>query len=392
MTLSSKTFRYTPTRPRLIAGALLLLGSAGGAFFLGLSNPSPANAQTSGSASDGAQTGPPPAPVELARAVEARLAPLAQTPGTVISTHDSLIAAVAAGKVDWVADVGAAVVKGDVIAKLDPADARLSRDEARANVKRLKARADYEVSLVKRFEDLGEESGEPEASLDQMRATRDQALQEVESARVALRRAEAILERMTVRAPFAGRVAAREIDVGEFATIGAAVVRLVDTQNIEVSVQAPSSLLASLSPGASVQVAHQDDLLNGNVRAIVPVGDTVTRMLEVRLGLPNARDGETRWPIGAPVRVSLPAARPRLAVAAPRDALVLRAGRISVYKINDENIAERVDVETGAAEGDLIEVIGDVKAGDNLVIRGGERLRDGQKVIEKAKAYSVAVG
>ena len=67
-------------------------------------------------------------------------------------------------------------------------------------------------------------------------------------------------------------------------------------------------------------------------------------------------------------------------LAAPRDALVLRANRISVYVIDQENNAKRHDVELGTAEGDYIEVIGDIEPGDSVVIRGGERLRDGQSV------------
>ena len=69
-----------------------------------------------------------------------------------------------------------------------------------------------------------------------------------------------------------------------------------------------------------------------------------------------------------------------MATAVPRDALVLRADRVSIYKIAENNVAKRVDVELGAAEGDYIEVIGEIAPGDDVVIRGGERLRDGQLV------------
>lgn len=57
-----------------------------------------------------------------------------------------------------------------------------------------------------------------------------------------------------------------------------------------------------------------------------------------------------------------------------------RADRVSVFVIGEDKIARRVDVELGAAEGDYIEVIGEIEPGDDVVIRGGERLRDGQPV------------
>jgi multidrug efflux pump subunit AcrA (membrane-fusion protein) len=78
--------------------------------------------------------------------------------------------------------------------------------------------------------------------------------------------------------------------------------------------------------------------------------------------------------------VNLPSDQPRIVTAIPRDALVLRADRISVFVINEEKVARRVDVELGAAEGGFIEVIGDIAPGDDVVIRGGERLGDGQTV------------
>jgi len=64
----------------------------------------------------------------------------------------------------------------------------------------------------------------------------------------------------------------------------------------------------------------------------------------------------------------------------PRDSLVLRRSGVSVFRILDDNTAERVKVTTGMAEGDLIEVQGDIQPGDRVVIRGGERLRAGQEV------------
>ena len=76
-----------------------------------------------------------------------------------------------------------------------------------------------------------------------------------------------------------------------------------------------------------------------------------------------------------------------------RDALVLRANETFVLKVGDDETAQRVSVRTGSAQGDLVEVIGDVASGDRLVIRGGERLAPGQKVrIETPEAAVAAAG
>lgn len=358
-------------RKRIFAGgaALVLIAAGTAAYMFG------ANGETAAEAGQEAQQGPPPATVATAKAVIRNLAPQSETPGSVVSTRDSLVAATTSGKIEWVADVGAEVEAGDVLARIEKADAQFTRDNAAAEVRRLRARVNYQDSLYKRFSDLGEDAGESEATMDEMRANRDEARQALAQAQVALGRAEINLERTDVKAPFAGRIVSQESQVGEYANPGTEIIRLVDTRGLEVTARSPAALARNIKAGDKIPVINGVDTLTGTVRAIVPVGDALSRMLELRLELP-----ETSWYIGSAVRVRLPAAAARQVTAVPRDALVLRADRISVFTIGEDDKAKRVDVELGAAEGDFIEVIGDVKPGDSVVIRGGERLRDGQSV------------
>lgn len=350
--------------------ALILAGSA--AFFYGESVGA-TNDSDNGDAQ--AMQGPPPANVAVAR-VEARsIAPRAEAPGSIVSVRDSLVAAATSGKVTWVAEVGAEVETGETIARIDPADATFARDNSLADMRRLRARADYVASLYNRFISLGEDGGESQASLDEMRANRDQAAQALAQAEVALRRAETDLERTEVKAPFAGRIVSQESQIGEFANPGVGVIRLVDIHSLEVTARAPAALARNIEPGDTVKVSYGAETLDAELRAVIPVGDERSRMLELRLALP-----QSNWYIGSAVRVSLPAAAERVVTAAPRDALVLRADRISVFIIGEDNIAKQVNVELGSAEGDFIEIIGDVNPGESIVIRGGERLRDGQPV------------
>ncbi len=351
------------------AAAAIIVLAGGGAFFAGSFD------QKANAAADAAPAGPPPANVRVEDAVFAELAPHSEAPGSVVSVNDSLIAAATPGKILWVAEIGSEVNAGDIIARIDPADASQQRDEARADIKRLAARANYLARLVERHEGLGEEGGESEATIDQMRADRDEAQQNLERARVALRRSETALERTEVKAPFAGRIAAREIEVGEFVNPGAAVARLVNIDELEVTARAPDSLLASVHPGDEISVSNGVESTKAKVRAVVPVGDTISRTLELRLVLPKID-----WHIGSAVQVNLPRSAPKRVVAVNRDALILRADRVSVFVVGENNVAKQIDVELGAAEGELIEVIGDIKAGDKIVVRGGERLRDGQTV------------
>ena len=125
------------------AGAVLIIaGSA--AFFFGDRVGASAGAQDT---SDG-QAGPPPAAVAVAKAEQRQLAPQSETPGSVVSTRDSLVSAATSGKLEWVAEVGAEVEEGEVIARIDVSDAELTRDNSMAEVARLRARAEGSVDAA----------------------------------------------------------------------------------------------------------------------------------------------------------------------------------------------------------------------------------------------------
>ncbi|MEL6360657.1 MAG: efflux RND transporter periplasmic adaptor subunit [Pseudomonadota bacterium] len=366
------------SRRRLLIAASLTTFIAAAGLWFAFGQESIAAEDTDEEETETVDQGPPPAPVRVAEAVETTLAPLSDIPGSVISSSDSLIASATVGKLEWVAEIGAEIDEGAVIARLDQQDAVLARDEAKSDIGRLQARFEYLSSLYDRYVGLGEDTGEPAATLDEMRANKEEALQNLKRAEVALRRAETTLARTSIRAPFRGRIVSREIEVGEFANAGTPIARLVNTSDTEVTAQAPASILDAVSADDRIMVIRGSEEIEATVKAIVPVGDLVSRTMELRISMP-----ETDWLIGEAVRVRVPATRPRLALAAPRDALVLRADRVSVFKIDNEMAAKQIDVDLGTAEGDLIEIVGDIAAGDRLVVRGGERLRDGQKVTIK---------
>ena len=79
---------------------------------------------------------------------------------------------------------------------------------------------------------------------------------------------------------------------------------------------------------------------------------------------------------------------------APRDALVLRDSGIFVYVVDPKKkTAKRIDVQVGEPDGDRVAISGKIAAGDLIVVRGGERLRDGQPVTwdEKDKENAAAI-
>lgn len=329
-----------------------------------------------------APQGPPPAPVSIAEARSAQFAPVLWAPASVMSREDARVASEQDGRVTRVAEVGMRVRNGEAIAQLDDSLLRLQERQNESDIARIQAQLDYARSHEERLGQLVKKASIAGSQHEEARSQRRVLEQDLQRARVALDQTRHRIRNATVRAPFDGTIAERFIQAGEYLGTGAAVVRLVNTEALEVRAQAPVNLAARLRPGMEVALREGEDEVFQIVRAVVPVGDESSRQFEIRIAL-----DETRWPIGSALQVGLPSADPREVVAVPRDALVLRASETFVVRVADDDTAQRVSVRTGGAQGDLVEVMGEVHAGDRLVVRGGERLAPGQKVrIDSSRA------
>ena len=318
--------------------------------------------------------GPPPAPVVVVTAESRTLAPVTWYPGTVISRNRARVAAEVEGRIEWVAEIGASIAEGEVVARLDDALLRQSLVENEAAVARESARLTFLDAQVKRLEKLVTQNTATRSRLDEAVAERDISRSELRAARARVALTTERLERTRIKAPFGGIVTERVRQGGEWAKSGEAVVRIVDAGALEVQTWIPIAALAFVEEGSELALRASPARTSATVRTIVPIGDNRSRLYELRLGV----EGES-WPVGQDVRVAIPTAAARAVVAIPRDALVLRRGGAAVYRVDENGLADRVAVTPGIAQDELIEVDG-IAPGDRVVIRGGERLRPGQPV------------
>ena len=359
-----------------------LLAAALVAGFVGLGGGIEADAQTPVPAAPE----PPPVPVGIALATNAQFAPRLWVPASVVGHDDARIASEQDGRVVSVAEIGAWVERGGTLARLDDSLLRLQERQNLTQIARIEAQLDYARSQERRLATLVERASIAGSQLDEARSQRGVLEQELASARVTLDETRHRLRNTTVLAPFAGTVAERFVQPGEYLTPGASVVRLVDTQTLEVRARAPVNLAARLAPGQRVALKHDDGEVREPIRAVVPVGDESSRQFELRIDLAQAR-----WPIGSALQVGLPSADARDVVAVPRDALILRADETFVMRIGTDDVAQRVPVQTGDTQGELVEVSGGIALGDRLVVRGGERLQPGQRVQVDATSLAPAL-
>lgn len=319
--------------------------------------------------------GYPASPVRVAEAQRVVLAPQQWLAATVVSRHEAALAAEVSGRLLSVAEIGTQVEAGQVLARIDDTFAKLKIDELAAAVAREEASLQFLRGEMRRLTRLAKQNNTAQTQLDDVASRQQVAVNELKIARIRLSEAQAQLRRYQLRAPFAGVVVERARRDGEWAGTGDTLLRLLDPRALEARASAPLSARRLLRVGDRLAVASDQGSASGRVRILVPAADARSHQFDLRVSL--AGDA---WSVGQPVRVAIPRAPAREVLAVPRDALLLRSQGAAVFRINGDNTAERVAVTPGIASGDLIAVDGDLRPGDRVVTRGGERLRPGMAV------------
>jgi len=217
-----------------------------------------------------------------------------------------------------------------------------------------------------------------EFELEQTEANRDLAASDAKLIKVRLRQIDDQIRRADVRAPFTGVVTSRAHRAGEDVARGEVLAQMTDIRNMEVRAFVPLKYLPRTVVGDSIRVFATDTQFEGSIRSLVPTGDIRSQTFEARIDLPV--DASQAWTVGQLVSVGIPIRSGELSLAIPRDALVLRQDGSYVYRINADNKAERINVETGDSSGGLIAVSGALNEGDRVAVRGAENLREGADV------------
>ncbi len=319
--------------------------------------------------------GRPPAVVVVEAVALRTLSPTVEVPGTVVSRYDARLASELSAKLKWIAEVGTVVKEGETVARFEDITFRLREMGAESLVAREEAAVAYLQAEKTRLLSLAEKNLSAVSQIE--RVTSELAIAEADLAiaEVQLGHAKVSMYVTQLRAPFDGIVTERLRSIGERMNVADEVIRLVDPNSLEVVARAPLNTVNFINKGDSLELSNDFRQAVAIVRTIVPFGDPQSHMFEVRLDA----DPEI-WTVGESVRLSMPTAAMKEVLAAPRDALILRRGGTSVFKLNPDMTVAEVSVITGLGAGSQIEIFGAVQPGDLLVIRGAERLEDGMTV------------
>lgn len=234
------------------------------------------------------------------------------------------------------AERGASLEKGGVIIRLDQRDRSARLAEAEATVKQREV--EYEGRLK-----LKSESYVSEAQLQE-------AIAMLEAAKAELTRARLDLGYMTIRAPFAGALQARSVEIGDFVSRGDPVATYVDNQTIIVSANLSEFDARFVNVGESAEAKlATGELVRGRIRYVAPVADDATRTFAVELEVDNT-DGLLR--AGGTAELRIPAETVFAHRISPSLLTLDDAGNVGVKIVNDDGQAEFVAADIALSSND----------------------------------------
>ena len=316
---------------------------------------------------------PPPETISSAEVHEEKWQDALTAVGSITAAQGVTVAAEVPGTVTELDfESGAVVAKGDLLLRLDTSseDAQLNAVKAQVELARLNFERTQKLSLDKTVS---------QSELDSAAATLKQFQANADGIR-------ATIDKKTIRAPFAGRLGIRLVNLGESLDARKPIVSLQSLTPVYADFSLPQQELSQLATGLPVQLTsdtYPEEKFDGTLTAINPDLDAATRSVTLRATFENTNQ-LLRPGMFVRVAVVLPQAQPVLV--APATAILSIAGTTeAVYVIEPQagstNLVVRQQiVRTGRSHGDFVSVLTGLKAGDKIVSAGLFKLHNGSSV------------
>ena len=282
------------------------------------------------------------------------------------------------------------------IRKQELAIAKCALNEKRARFKQVKADLKKSKADLERFRLLWESNSiskddfekvqlkyqVSQASLEHAQTLIELSKETLNKAKLALSIAQKDLQDSTIYAPISGKVSMRLHEPGEMASPGRPILRIENTQKVEISAHLPAKYYAKIKLGQTKAEIYQDDT-KISVSAIVFKSPTINpklRTFEIKCFVPNAKK-ELIPGMLADLNLII---ETKKAIGVPRESLIQRQGRVVVFIAQQNNTARMETVTTGLNSKNWIEVTSDnIKQGEAIITQGHYLLNDKQPILIK---------
>jgi len=281
-------------------------------------------------------------------------------------------------------DAGTWVSAGQTLATVDRSVQAQQASQLAAQVAAAKANADLAQNNYERAIALQGRGFVSKADIDAKKAARDAAVAQVKVAQAQLGATRAQIGQLSVVAPTAGLILARNVELGQIVSSGSgALFRLAEGGQMEMRAQLAQQDLAAVHVGSPAQVTPvgSDQSIAGTVWQVAPVIDPQTRLGDVRIAVPYS---PAMRPGGfAQARITAGTADAPLL---PQSAVLSDDKGNYVYIINAKNEVERRDVQIGNVNDAGVTIASGLSGNESVVLSAGPFLNPGQKVNPKREA------
>lgn len=277
---------------------------------------------------------------------------------------------------------GQVVSKGQPLVEIEPERYRLAVAAAEATLnKQLAAKAEAEAGYARRQAASAKNPGLIRGEEIETWRTRVQtAAAEVAQAQAALAQAKLNLRDAFVRAPVSGIIQTRTVETGQYVPVGTVLATLVQRDPLLLRFQVPEQDAIHVRPGlvARFEVADALQPYEARITHVAAAASQASRMVDVTANVINPNRPELRP--GAFARVTVPVGAERDAPVIPQTAIRPSEKGFLAYVVSNETAQQRIlTLGMRTADGQ-VEVKDGLAAGETLVVRGAEALRDGAKV------------
>jgi membrane fusion protein, multidrug efflux system len=272
-----------------------------------------------------------------------------------------------------------------------------SGDDVEQGTLLLKLRADDDVAKLESLQATAELNGitydrdQKQFKLQAVsQATLDTDAANLKNAKAQVAQQKAILDKKYLRAPFAGHLGLRQVDLGQYLGAGSVIVTLQALDPIFLDFFVPQQAIDQVRLGQSIAVkvdAYETQTFTGEISAINPKVDANSRNVQVRATLKNA---DRKLLPGMYATVDIPTGAPQNLITLPQTAITFSPYGDTVYIVDSKGadangkpqlIARQSFVTTGSARGDQVAVLKGVSEGDMIVTSGQLKLHNGSTVL-----------
>lgn len=274
-------------------------------------------------------------------------------------------------------DEGDYVKKGKVLLETDSQILAADIAAIRASIKEANFALEKAKLDFTRYEKLLAKQSVSQQKYDEFYFQKMQLEQKLLSLKATLKAQEIAKSKRTIRAPFSGYISERKVQVGEWVKEGSEIALLINPNKVDITIHLPSSYISSVYKDKVIDVFINHKEYKAKVIGALFSGNEKTRTFPLKLRLLEKND---RFFDGMQASLSMQKRSSEDVLLISRDGVIKRFGRDVLFIVKD-NKAKMIDVQVIGFQGDKVAIRSDrIKEGDQVVIKGNERLIPNQEV------------